>query len=230
MHLKRGGGHIGSSLRIITGLTVNTGTSTITWPRCSTSMGASEHTSTGLCTMNHQSGQQGAGCQRTQNMYSSGAHALPERERNWRSELNAQLGEYTELSIDTESSIHSCPNSNPFESEFWVLLSMLLEYYLGVILRGFSVYFWVFSQGLKITYESIFLSARSIILSRLKKIKKNMEKSKIIFFCLWVWISVGSSHIFLMILKLLIIPCFCRPDRIILSRFKKINKNMENRK
>ena len=50
-------------------------------------MGASEHTFTGLGTINHQSAQQGAGCQRSQNTYSSGARALSERK-----ELEKRLG------------------------------------------------------------------------------------------------------------------------------------------
>ena len=66
----------------------------------------------------------------------------------------------------------------------------------------------------------------SIILSRLKKIKKNMENRNF-FFCRWVCISVGCNRIFLKDLKLPINSYFCRPDRIILSRLKKIKKNKE---
>ena len=53
-----------------------------------------------------------------------------------------------------------------------------------------------------------------------------MEKSQF-FFCRRVWISVESMPIFWKILKLPVNPYFCRPDPIILSRLKKIKKNME---
>ena len=55
-----------------------------------------------------------------------------------------------------------------------------------------------------------------------------MEKS--ISFCRRFWISVGSSYIFLKVLKLPIYPHFCCPDRIILTRLKKIKKNIEKSK
>ena len=53
-----------------------------------------------------------------------------------------------------------------------------------------------------------------------------MEKSKF-FFCRRVWISVRCKRIFLKDLQLPINPYFCRPDRVTLSRLKKIKKNME---
>ena len=70
-----------------------------------------------------------------------------------------------------------------------------------------------------------------IILSRLKNIKKNMEKSNsfffFFFFCRRVCISVGCKRIFLKDLKLPLNSYFCRSDRVILSRLKKIKKNIE---
>ena len=48
-----------------------------------------------------------------------------------------------------------------------------------------------------------------------------MEKIEIFVFYCRVWISVGSSHIFLKSLKLPINPNCRPPDRIILGRLKK---------
>ena len=55
-----------------------------------------------------------------------------------------------------------------------------------------------------------------------------MEKS--IFFRRQVCVSAGRKRIFLKDLKLPINSYFCRSDRVILSRLKKIKKNMEKLK
>ena len=64
----------------------------------------------------------------------------------------------------------------------------------------------------------------------LKNKKEKYGKIEIFVSCRHVWISVGSSYIFLKVLKLPINSYFCPPDRIILSRLKKIRKNMEKSK
>ena len=64
-----------------------------------------------------------------------------------------------------------------------------------------------------------------IILSRLKKIKKYMEKSK--FFLSPGLHIVGCKRIFLKDLILPINSYFCRPDRVLLRRLKRKKKNME---
>ena len=55
---------------------------------------------------------------------------------------------------------------------------------------------FLFLEGLEITFQSIFFSAWWDNIRSVKKIKKNMEKSKIIFFYSWVLILVGSRPIF----------------------------------
>ena len=57
-----------------------------------------------------------------------------------------------------------------------------------------------------------------------------MEKSKFLFFGRRVWISVGSRLIFGKALRFPVYPHFCRLNRIILSRLKKIKKNIEKSK
>ena len=56
-----------------------------------------------------------------------------------------------------------------------------LFFIAGFFAAGFG-YRSHFLKNLEITYESIFFPADRIILSRLKKIKKNIEISKIVFF------------------------------------------------
>ena len=78
-----------------------------------------------------------------------------------------------------------------------------------------------FFEGLEITYQSIFLFARS---HNTMSVKKNIEKYRkieIFVFCRRLWISVESSQILLKVLKLPINAYFCPPDRIILSGLKK---------
>ena len=87
-----------------------------------------------------------------------------------------------------------------------------------------------FLKGFEITCKSIFLSARSNNIKMLKRNKEKYGKLENIFLRLWVWISVGSSHIFLKVLNLPINLYFCPPVRIILSRFNKIKKNMDKLK
>ena len=62
-----------------------------------------------------------------------------------------------------------------------------------------------FLNGLEITYQSRFLSARS---DNIKLIKKNEKYGKVenMFLRRWLWISVRCSHIFLKVLKLPISP------------------------
>ena len=85
-------------------------------------------------------------------------------------------------------------------------------------------------KGLEITYQYICLSSQSDNIESVKKRKEIYGKIENIFFRRRVWISVGSSHIFLKALKLPINPYFCRPNRIILSRLKKGKKNIEKSK
>ena len=83
-----------------------------------------------------------------------------------------------------------------------------------------------FLKEIEITYQFIFLSARSCNIKSVKKIKKNMKKSNF-FFRRQVCISPGCQRIFLKDLKLSINSYFGRPDRVILSRLKKKKKNKE---
>ena len=67
-------------------------------------------------------------------------------------------------------------------------------------------------------------------MDNIKSVKKNKEKYgkiKNFFFRRRVCILVGCKHIFSKNLKLPIYPYSCQPDRTILSRLKKIKKNME---
>ena len=88
----------------------------------------------------------------------------------------------------------------------------------------------IFLKHLKFSIHRCFCRPKS---DNIKPVKKNKEKSgKIenIFFCRRVWLSVGCKHIFLKYLKLPIYLYFCGPDRVILSRLKKIKKNLEKSK
>ena len=87
-----------------------------------------------------------------------------------------------------------------------------------------------FLEGLKITYQSIFLSASWNNIKSVEKSKEKHGKTENIFYGVGVWISVGSRPNFWKVLTLPIIPYFCRRDRIILSALKKIKKNMEKQK
>ena len=78
----------------------------------------------------------------------------------------------------------------------------------------------IFGKALKFPIHPYFCRLDRIILCRLKKIKKNIEKSKIIFFGSWFryrW-EVGP---FSERLKFPIYPYFFSVDGIILSRLKK---------
>ena len=88
----------------------------------------------------------------------------------------------------------------------------------------------IFWKTLKFPIYPYFCRLDRIILNRLKRNKEKYRKNENKFFQLWVSISVGSRPIFWKALKFPIYPYFCRLDRIILGRLKKIKKNIEKSK
>ena len=100
-----------------------------------------------------------------------------------------------------------------------------------------SLYVWIsvasrpiLWKGIKLPIYQYFCQLHRIILSRLKRNKEKYRKLGNDFFRLCVWLSVESRPIFWTALKFPIYPYFCRLGRIILSRLKKVKKNIEKTK
>ena len=87
-----------------------------------------------------------------------------------------------------------------------------------------------FLKGLEIFDRSILVSARSDNTKSVKKNKQKYRNIENIFLRRWVCILVGSSYIFLKVLKFSINPYLGPRDRLILWRLKKsrmwINRNI----